>query len=553
MLQNIYIKNFVIIDEINIKFYKGFSVITGETGAGKSIILDALSLLFGKRADSSIIQKDKTQCVIEASFDISNLKLENLFKTNELVYENIVVLRREFNINGKSRAFINDELVTLNILKNIAEFMFYLHSQNENSNITDSNFRLNIIDIIANSQKKYSDYKNLFFQLEECKNTIKFLSTKLEKLNKESEFNKFQAEQLKNAKLNSDNEIEDLEENIKILENAEEIKNNLQQSALIIDNDEFAILKSIKELKILLSKIAKNYKSANNFLERIENINNEFKDINNWILNDYEKIEDNPELLQTSNSRIDFLNSLLLKHQVKNIIELKKKFVEYESLVQNSEDLDIKIKELQEKEEKLLSETKKIAEELSKLREKSFQTIEKQIIATIKELGIEYGIFKIENIKSSDLTNSGYDNINFLFSANKSVEAQLLEKVASGGEFSRLMLAINALLSDFTEMPTIIFDEIDTGVSGEIASKMGKMMKKIAEKTQVISITHLPQVAAIGDTHYKVFKITDSEKTISEISEIKNEDRIKEIAGMISGERLTNQAIENAKTLLFQY
>ena len=550
MLTSLYIKNYILIDEIKIDFNKGLSVITGETGAGKSIIIDALSLLFGKRADTSVIRKNQDKCIIEAIFDIQNLKLENLFSENEIDYLPECTLRREISSNGKSRIFINDCVTNLSALRTISENIFFLHSQNENLSLANPIYRLNIVDTIANNQSLLECYQNNFHKLEEIRTSLRNAKSELEKLSKESDYNQFQAEQLVAAKLDSDSELESLENQQLLLENAEEIKNNLLQIHNFIENDEVSINIFIKDIKNSLQKISKIYKPANEYLERIEYIKTEFQDINQTITQENEKIENNPQVLEEINQRIDLINSLLLKHHVKDIIELKQKRDEYLSLIKNTEEIENKISDLEKAEKKQFLETLSIAKKLSENRKNIFPKIEKYIVDTISELGINYGIFKVEDIISETLTESGIDNINFLFSANKSIEPELLDKVASGGEFSRLMLTINSLIANSIGFATIIFDEIDTGVSGEIANKMGKIMKKISQNTQVISITHLPQVAAIGDFHYKVFKYTDEYKTISGIKQINEDERITEIASMISGEKLTPQAIENARILL---
>ncbi|MDR2835388.1 MAG: DNA repair protein RecN [Bacteroidales bacterium] len=550
MLLSIYIKNFVLIDEVNINFQKGFSVITGETGSGKSIIIDALSLFFKKKVETSVIRKNQNKCIIETAFDIKKLNLKKNFIDSEIEYSDITIFRKEINSTGKSRNFINDSVVSSSTLIHICENIFHIHSQNENYALSDPEFRLKIIDSIANSNGLYENYQENYEKLEKCRYELSKAKSALEKLSKEIEFNKFQTEQLGNAKLNDINELENLENEISILENTEEIKNSLYISNNLIGENESSILNLIKELKIIFSKISKKYKSANDILDRIEMINSELKDIKDTLSKESETIEANPEQLEILNSRIDLINNLLLKHHVKNISELKLRHEEYIKIIQTTDELENSIEEISAKENLQLIVTKNIAEELSKLRNSSFLEIETKICETLKELGIQNGVFKIQNETSSELTIYGYDNINFLFSANKFIEPELLEKVASGGEYSRLMLALNSILANSIGISSIIFDEIDTGVSGEIANKMGKIMKKISKNIQVISVTHLPQVAAIGDFHYKVFKYNNDESTISGIKNIDKEERITEIASMISGEKLTQQAIENAKILL---
>lgn len=550
MLTSLSIKNFILIEYININFQNGFSVITGETGAGKSIIIDALSLLTGKRTDSSVIRKNEQKCVIEASFVIND-NLKAIFENEEIDFCNPSTIRREINDNGKSRAFINDSLVNLNKLELISKYLFHLHSQNENSNIVNSIYRLNFIDNIADSEKILYIYQSNFSLYNSLINTLNDKIIVFKKLKDERDYNSYQLQQFENANLQSDNELDDLENLQSFLENAEDIKKDIFQVLSMINySDNSSLLDSVKEILSVFSRLSKNYKPAENYLERFDQINEEVKDIFYSLEKENDKLEVNPQELEKTLARIDVINNLLVKHNCKNISELKQKQLTYRKAIESTEDIEQEIDILKKQISAKESELIEIANELTKKRTSVFSNIEREINKLLSELGIPYGVFKIENQKSEKFSANGYDNINFLFSANKDFAPDYIEKVASGGEFSRLMLALNVILAKSKSMTTIVFDEIDSGVSGEIASKMGKMMKQISNFSQVISITHLPQVAAIGDSHYNVVKTFNNNQTVSEIVEISNYERINVIAAMISGEKMTKEAIENAKILL---
>ena len=552
MLKSLFIKNYVLIDNINFDFKQGFSVITGETGAGKSIIIDAFSLLLGKRADNIFTNDKENKCIIEANFCLNNNSLEKLFNDCELEFDTNCILRRELLPNGKSRAFVNDSQVNLSTLKSISERLVDLHSQHENLALSTADYKLNIIDSIAGTIDKFSEYQTNFENLNNLKSEIKSLEIQLEKTKHDVDYYKFQVEQIEAAKLDDTNEMENLENQSNLLENAEEIKNSFSLSLNLLEADENSVETFLVAIKSSLNKISRNYKPAQEILERLESVLIEIRDINQSIADEMEKAESNPELLEKINSRINIINDLLSKHKVYNIKELNEKCFEYNKYILNTENIENKINELKQTIDIQYSKTVKLAEELSIARSKSFNEIEQYICNILFDLGIKNPIFFITNEKFTELTNTGFDNIVFMFSANKSVAAQVLEKVASGGEFSRLMLALKSLIANVSGISTIVFDEIDTGVSGEIANKMGKIMKKLSEKCQVISITHLPQVAALGQTHYKVFKDSSNNKSITNIEELDFEKRISEIASMISGEALTTQAIENAKILLIE-
>lgn len=552
MLKRLHIKNYLLIEEIDLDFNPGFSVITGETGAGKSIILGALSLLLGKRADTDVLQNKETKCIVEGHFLIPSNKTNiiNLFKNEDLDFDTDTIIRREIIPSGKSRAFINDTPVNLNTLKSISEKIINLHSQQENLALSVADYRMQIIDTAAETEDLLSSYKSNFSELKEVRKSLELEKDKLNKAKQDIDYFTFQIEQLESANLKDDNELEELEKQSGILENAEEIKLALSNSIDIIENENISIESLLRELKSVLGKIAGKYNSADKIIERLDSILIEIRDINAGISEDMEKAEINPELLETVNNRIDQINTLLTKHNAANISELKDKLEHYLSFIKGTESIESNIKDLETKLSASENKCWEFANNLSKLRNSIFSSTEKHIILQLKQLGMPDASFTIENSKSDTLKETGIDNINFLFSANKSGKQEILERVASGGEFSRLMLTLKSLLVKASGISTIIFDEIDTGVSGEIANKMGKIMQQISSQAQVISITHLPQVAALGDYHYKVYKKTKQNITQTSISNLNSDERITEIASMISGERMTVEAIENAKTLL---
>ncbi len=550
MLSSLSIKNYLLIDKLDLDFNSGLSVITGETGAGKSIIIGAISLLLGKRADTDVLADKGSKCVIEGVFNTDGLKLESIFKQHDLDYESNTIIRREILKEGKSRAFVNDTPVNLNILKSITEKLVDLHSQHENLALASTKYRLQVIDTAANTKDNQIEFKNNFELLKSINSELQEAKLELEKAKKNIDYYQFQANQLFEANLDNDNELEELESQSSLLENAEEIKSTLQNVTNIIDGSELSLDSMLSEIKIKLNRITKSYKPTDEILKRIESIIIEARDINEVLSDDIEKAEINPELLEKVNIRIDLLNNLLTKHISSDISELKQKLNEYNSYILGTEEIENRISKLERTQQEALKKSTTLATKLSTKRKKSFPKIEKSITALLTQLGMAHAVFKIENQLSEELTDNGYDNIKFLFSANKSIQAQTLDKVASGGEFSRLMLALKSLLAESAKIPTIIFDEIDSGVSGEIASKMGRIMTQISSTFQVVSITHLPQVAAFGKQHYKVFKTTDKVKSQTNIKLLDSDERITEIASMISGEKMTVQAIENARILL---
>ncbi len=550
MLLNLSIKNYLLIDQIDLDFKSGFSVITGETGAGKSIIIGAISLLLGKRAEIDVLSDKTKKCILEACFDISKLDLKPIFEENEIDFENETIIRREILPNGKSRAYINDSPVNLNTLKDISKYLIDLHSQHKNLNLLLPEYRLNIIDLIAETEPILVKYCEYFNKYKNASNKLVQAEKELNKIKSDFDYYQFQAKQIEDLNIKTNSELEELEEKSKLLENTEEIKSALGKSINILNENDLSIDSMLMDIKQSLGRITSSYKPAQQTIERIESILIEIRDISEIFGDDIENIEHNPQLLDNINSRIDAINNILTKHNCENITELLEIYNQFKSKIDSTEELENKIIELKTIADNTLIDCKKQADLLSKKRISKFEYFESLIVSMLQELGMPQANFKIQNNISETLSETGIDNIDFLFSANKSMEVQSLEKVASGGEFSRTMLALKTILAKVTKTPTIIFDEIDTGVSGEIAAKMGNIMKKIANDFQVISITHLPQVAVKGENHFKVYKILSETKSETNIKLLSHDERILEIAAMISGEEMSQQAIENAKILL---
>jgi DNA repair protein RecN (Recombination protein N) len=552
MLKSLSIKNFILIEDIEIKFGNRFSVLTGETGAGKSILIGAVSLILGKRADASVLTDKSKKCIIEAEFDISSMNLNLFFEKNDIDYDDNAIIRREINQSGKSRAFINDSPVVLAEVKELTEKLIDLHSQHENLELNVTGYRTALIDSMSGTiniskdyVKKYNNYLKLNTELSELKE-------KLAQAKKDTDYYQFQIEQIEALKLKDANELSELEISSNELGNAEEIKTALQNALMFLNNDENSAEQFIKNSRSLIRNIESTYKNAETLLARIESVIIEISDICDEINIDQERIEINPSLLEQLNQRIDAINDLIKKHNCNDITELIKICENFKEKIYCTEELEEAVNDSQKKIDNILSDLKQSANELSKKREKNFPIIEKSVRETLAELGMPNASFKVSNCKSTELTQNGFDNIEFLFSANKNVTAQSLDKVASGGELSRLMLTIKSMLAKGLDLPTIIFDEIDTGVSGEIADKMGVIMENIASERQVISITHLPQIAAKGNEHFKVYKDESGNKTISFVKKLNHEQRINEIAAMISGSKTSPQALETAKVLLIK-
>lgn len=556
MLKQLYINNFTLIDTLDIQLNPGFSVITGETGAGKSIILGAINLLLGQRADTKCIKHDTHKCIIEAHFDISRYGMENFFNDNGIDYDaDDCILRREISPTGKSRAFINDTPVTLLTMRTLGSQLIDIHSQHQNLLLNEENFQLNVIDIIAEDKPLLIKYKEHFSELKAVRREIQKMRNEAEENKKNEDFMRFQLKELMDAGLQPEMQ-EELEHESDMLSHVEEIKTALYSVENILENGnnsndgDDGVTNRLKEAVRSLENIVDIFPETKSLAERMESCYIELKDILQEISTEAANIDFDPKRLEQVNSMLDKIYSLEHKHNVTTINELLILQKDLETKLSNIDNSDEEISKLLKKEQVLSDECGRLADELTAIRTKSAKKIEKEMPERLIALGIPKVRFAV-NIENKELGNDGHDRVSFMFSANTSTPMQPVAQVASGGEIARVMLSLKAMISGAVKLPTIIFDEIDTGVSGKIAEKMADIMQAMAHsERQVISITHLPQIAAKGSTHYKVYKEESSSGTISSMRQLSNDERIKEIAQMLSGSKITEAAISNAKELL---
>lgn len=554
MLKHLYISNFTLINELDMNFNPGFSVITGETGAGKSIIIGAVSMLLGNRADVKMIRNGKDKCIVEAVFSISDYDQDfiNRFLTDNDLDNNgdECILRREININGKNRAFINDTPVILASLKELGEHLLDIHSQHQNLMLNKEDFQLSVIDVFAQNKKVLAEYQNLFknYKSEACK--LEELQAAISRIKENEDFLQFQNKELSEANL-EEGEQESLEQQSDLLTHAEEIKNTLYNADSVLSSDEHNIITQLRSLSDSMNNIQNVYPDAESLTNRLNDCVIELKDISREIVSHVEDIDYDPEKLQAINSRLDTIYTLEKKYHTGNIPDLIKKNEEIKSQLSRIDNFDVDFKAQQDKVDRLKESCLKKANALTVSRQKAARKIEKELAARLIPLGIPNVKFKIDMTQQKELTTKGLDRITYLFSSNSSSSLSPIAQVASGGEVSRVMLSLKAMMSRVTGLPTIIFDEIDTGVSGRVAEQMAHIMKEMGDnKHQVICITHLPQIAAIGSTHYKVTKTETSQGTNSLMTLLSPEERVKEIAQMLSGSDISSAAIENARTLL---
>ncbi|MDR2147981.1 MAG: DNA repair protein RecN [Tannerella sp.] len=550
MLKSLNIRNYVLIDELDIRFEGGFSVITGETGAGKSVILGALGLVLGERADSKSIQSGKEKCVIEAAFDISAYDLQAYFAENDLEYDSVECLfRRELYTSGKSRAFINDTPVQLSVVKTLGDKLIDIHSQHQNLLLADSQFQLNVVDVMAQSHRQLSEYKAIYHSYISINEKINDFIEKAQSAKNEEDFIRFQYDELSAVKLQA-GEQEELEQELETLAHAEEIKIALYKVEDSLNSEEQSVLGKMKESVSALEHITAYFSKAEEFRERLESAYIELGDIASEINGLKDEIEYEPERINAVNERLDTIYSLQRKHKVSTVGELLEKCAAFAEKLHSIESFDEEIEALRRQQRDLLETLLKQAEELTQLRRKASKNIEKEIIDLMVSLGIVNARFQISFSAKEKPSITGMDDVSFLFSANKNEELKSVAQTASGGEISRLMLCLKSILAGFTALPTIIFDEIDAGVSGEIAARMADIMQSLGNKMQVITITHLPQIAAKGKQHYFVYKEDTYDRTHTRIRLLGQNERTEEIARMLSGAQLTAAAIENAKALL---
>jgi DNA repair protein RecN (Recombination protein N) len=550
MLKSLSIRSFVLIDELDIRFEDGFSVMTGETGAGKSVILGALSLVLGERADSKSIQQGKEKCVIEAVFDISAYDMERFFKENDLDFDSQeCLLRRELYSSGKSRAFINDIPVQLSVVKTLGNKLIDIHSQHQNLLLADAQFQLNVIDLVARSENKLSEYRKIYNQYTAVNESIEALTEKAEDSRKEEDYMRFQYDELSAVKLKAGEQPE-LELELETLTHAEEIKLALYKVGGLLDGEVDSILSKMKETISAVEHITDYYPKAEEFRDSLNSAYLEVSDVALATNRLKDEIEYDPERISFVNERLNIIYSLQQKHKISSVEGLMERCDYYAERLRLIDSFEEEIELLTKKRKELYDSIVIHACELTKLRKEAAQNIEKEIIELMVSLGIANARFEIFFSAKDKPSYSGLDDVNFLFSANKNETLKPVAQTASGGEISRLMLCLKSIISGFAALPTIIFDEIDTGVSGEIAAKMAVIMQTLGSKMQVLTITHLPQIAAKGKLHYFVYKEDSAERTHTRIRMLESNERVDEIARMLSGAKLTSAAIENAKELL---
>ena len=550
MLKSLFIQNYVLIDSLDIEFANGFSVITGETGAGKSIILGALSLVLGQRADGKSIKKEADRCVIEATFDISLYQLEPFFIANDLEYDaRHCILRRELYASGKSRAFVNDSPVGLNVLRSLGTRLIDIHSQHQNLMLGDSRFQLDVVDVLADNEIPLILYRKEFSRYQSLKRDLKELTEKSRQNRQEEDYIRFQLEQLHEARL-TDGEQEMLEQEQETLTHAEEIKGALYKITELLSGDEQGGLLQIKEALQTATSLERFYPQAKEMAERLRSAYIDLNDLSSDADSQKEDVEFNPERMVFVEERLNLIYTLQQKHHLNSVAELIVLQEKYTAQLQEIDSYDNQIEALQLQVDATFKELMQQASVLSEQRKIASLGLARQLVEMIAPLGMPNTRFSVDFKTKSSPDADGIDEICFLFSANKSGDLQPVANTASGGEISRLMLCLKAMIAGATALPAIIFDEVDTGVSGDIANKMGDIMHELGTKMQVMAITHLPQIASKGNAHYYVFKKEENDRTITQIKQMDTEERVIEIARMLSGAALTEASMANARDLL---
>ncbi len=550
MLRSLYIQNYALIEKLDIGFDSGFSVITGETGAGKSIILGAIGLLLGQRADVKSIRKGASKCIIEARFDVSAYGMQPFFEANELEYEDECILRREIYASGKSRAFINDTPASLVQMKELGELLIDVHSQHQNLLLNKEGFQLNVLDLLAHDEAELAAYQKLYNDWRQARQDLEALVARAEQSRADEDYIRFQLEQLEEANL-TDGEQEELEQEAEMLTHAEDIKAGLYRAGQALNADEGGVLEALKDCQNTMMGLRSVFAPAGELANRLDSVYIELKDISQEVADKEEEVEFNPARLDEVNARLNLIYSLQQKHRVdtvKALLSLQESYALQLSAITSSDE-DIARLEAQVKE--LFSQVTAQAQVLTEARTRAAREVERQMAARLVPLGMPNVRFQVEMGIRKEPGVHGADTVNFLFSANKNGVLQNISSVASGGEIARVMLSVKAMIAGAVKLPTIVFDEIDTGVSGEIADRMADIMQEMGDNDrQVISITHLPQIAARGRAHYKVYKEDNEVETNSHIRRLTDDERVEELAHMLSGATLTEAALNNARALL---
>jgi len=549
MLKSLSIKNYLLIDELSVSFNNGFTVITGETGAGKSILVGGISLILGKRADLSVNRDKSQKCIIEGVFDIGSYNLKSIFDKQELDYDTETILRREISSSGKSRAFINDSPVNLGQLSAIGSKIIDIHSQYQNLEILEDDFQFNILDIISNNNKNVSEYENLLKSYKTKKRDLDFLVDERKNLIQSIDYNRFILDEIDSSNVLNEN-LEDLENIQSSLSNFEEISNELNFSSQLINNEDLGISSNLLKLKNSISKISENSEKYKSILDRIISLKIETDDIAFEIDSILNSLEQNPEKLNTVIAKIDSINNLFRKHSISTIEDLVEFRDKLALKVESTENIDQKISFLEKECLLLKDKLKEVAQKIHKNRLLVIPDFISRVENVLTDLGMKNSKFKIDLVHSDNFYKKGMDEIQFLFKANKGYDFKKIKEAASGGEMSRIMLAIKSIMANYNQLPSIIFDEIDTGVSGEISKKMGIIMKNLGSKLQTFSITHLPQIAAMGESHFKIYKSDEEGITKTMMLKLNENDRIVEIAKMLEGNNASESAFIHAKQLL---
>lgn len=549
MLKHLAIGNYALIDSLSMTFDDGFSVITGETGAGKSILLGALGFVLGERSDSSIMLDETKKCTVEATFVVDNERFKPFFEANDLDVEEELILRRELTPTKKSRAFINDTPVTLQQLKELGSQLVDIHSQHDSLLLTNADFQLKIVDDAADNGALLVEYQEVYHKYVSLRNELKSLREMARKNATENDFLAFQLDELVKADL-QDNEYEEVSQKLELLENAEEVKTLLAQSLGTLKDSEFSILDQLNDLKSNVDRLRRCIPQAEQYLERIDSTKIELKDIAQDLDNLQDSTQFDADSLNEIQERFDLIQRLMMKHHVSDYADLLGIREDLQQKVGAFANIDEVIAKKEQELKKCEKELTKLADNLSDRRKKAKAPFEKSVTEILKQLKMPYGVFVIEISENSDFSEQGRDKIRFMFSANKGVKPDDMSRVASGGELSRLMLAIKAVAAENAYIPTLIFDEIDTGVSGEVASKLGDIMQKMGENLQIVSITHLPQIASKAKNHFFVYKDESEQKTRSCIRQLSHDERVTEIAKMLSNDKITPEAIRAAEVIL---
>ena len=550
MLRSLKIQNYALIEKLDISFNEGFSVITGETGAGKSIILGAIGLLLGQRADIKSIRTGATKCIVEAHFDVASYDMRKLFEDNELEYDDECILRRELLASGKSRAFVNDTPVQLSLMKELGERLIDVHSQHQNLLLNKEDFQMSVLDVLADNDGLMKEYKELYQAWKKAKHDLENLKIQAEQERSDEDYLRFQLEQLESAAF-KDGEQEELEQEAEVLSHAEEIKEQLYRLEQLLNGEGMNVLSALKECTAISSLLGKVFSQAGEIYSRLDSAYIELKDLADEIADYEENIEVNPRRLEEVNERLNLLYTLQQKHRVSDVSSLLAIQADFASRLSTITSFDEEIVRLEQFSLELFGKVKKQALLLTNSRKQSGKVMEKHMKERLMPLGMPNVQFVVEIGERKEPCVSGMDTVIFLFSANKNGSLNAISSVASGGEIARVMLSLKALIAKAVKLPTIIFDEIDTGVSGEIADRMADIMLEMGEnERQVISITHLPQIASRGKHHYKVYKEDNDMETNSHIRNLNHQERVEEIAHMLSGASLTEAALQNAHVLL---